>query len=375
MTAPPQPRVLMTTDPVGGVWTYSTTLARALTARGYRVTLVTLGPLPKAEQLADLADIDNLDVEITDLALEWMDPEGHDMPRAREELRHIVGRVAPDLVHLNGFREALYQFGVPMIVVTHSCVGSWWQACRGAEPMEAKWTPYLRHVADGLNAAEAWVAATRTYAAWLQGYYKPRTQAEVILNGVPPIEAPGPKEDFILAAGRLWDEAKNLTALADIAPDLPWPVRVAGATQAENGGSISFDNVEQLGPLPHRRLLSEMSRASLFVSPALYEPFGLCVLEAAASRCALVLADIPTFRELWNGAALFADPRDASALTHAIRTLCDEPALRAELQSRARARSARYSLDKTVDRYCALYARLISSAERTHAPASVEPCA
>jgi glycosyltransferase involved in cell wall biosynthesis len=365
----------MTTDPVGGVWTYSTTLARALTARGYRVTLVTLGPLPKAEQLADLADIDSLDVEITDLALEWMDPEGHDMPRAREELRQIVGRVAPDLVHLNGFREALYQFGVPMILVAHSCVGSWWQASRGAEPMEANWTPYLRHVADGLNAAEAWVAATRTYAAWLQGYYKPRTQAEVIWNGVPPIQAPRPKEDFILAAGRLWDEAKNLTALGDIAPDLPWPVRVAGATQAENGGSISFDNVEQLGPLPHRRLLAEMSRASIFVSPALYEPFGLCVLEAAATGCALVLADIPTFRELWDGAALFADPRDASVLTHAIRTLCDKPALRAELQSHARTRAARYSLDKTVDRYSALYARLISSAERAHAPAAVEPCA
>ena len=34
-----------------------------------------------------------------------------------------------------------------------------------------------------------------------------------------------------------------------------------------------------------------MQRAEVFVSPAVYEPFGLTVLEAAAAGCALVLAD------------------------------------------------------------------------------------
>jgi glycosyltransferase involved in cell wall biosynthesis len=362
MTAPPQPRILMTTDAVGGVWTYSTTLARALCVRGYHVTLVTLGPLPKAEQLAGLADIDNLDVEVTDLALEWMDPEGGDMPRAREQLRHIAARVAPDIVHLNGFREALYQFDAPTLVVAHSCVGSWWQGCRGQEPMEAKWTPYLRHVADALNACDVWVAATHAYAAWLQRFYTPQKQGEVIWNGVPPIDSRGGKDDVILAAGRLWDEAKNLTALADIAPDLPWPVRFAGANRAENGGAITFENVEQLGALPHRRLIEQMRRSAIFVSPALYEPFGLGVLEAASSGCALVLADIPTFRELWDGAALFADPRDAAALTQAVATLCRDSKLRVDLQTKARTRATRYPLDTTVERYCALYDRLTAHA-------------
>jgi glycosyltransferase involved in cell wall biosynthesis len=362
MTAPPQPRILMTTDAVGGVWTFSTTLARALCEREYHVTLVTLGPLPKAEQLAELADIDRLEIEATDLALEWMDPEGFDMPWAREELRHIAARAAPDIVHLNGFREALYGFGVPTIVVAHSCVGSWWEACRGQESMDTKWNPYLRHAGDALNAANKWIAATHAYATWLQGFYQPRKQGKVIWNGVPPIEPPGVKDDVILAAGRLWDEAKNLSALADIALDLPWPVRVAGATQADNGGSISFDNVAQLGPLPHRRLLEQMRRAAIFVSPALYEPFGLGVLEAASSGCALVLSDIPTFRELWDGAALFADPRDPAALTKAVTTLCRDAKLRMDLNSKARTRAARYPLDTIVERYCALYGQLAADA-------------
>ena len=46
--------VLMTTDAVGGVWTYSLTLARALGARGVGVTLAVVGPEPSAAQVAEV---------------------------------------------------------------------------------------------------------------------------------------------------------------------------------------------------------------------------------------------------------------------------------------------------------------------------------
>ena len=57
-----------------------------------------------------------------------------------------------------------------------------------------------------------------------------------------------------------------------------------------------------------------MARAAIFVSSSVYEPFGLAVLEAAGSGAALVLSDIPTFRELWDEAALFAPPGDAAGI-------------------------------------------------------------
>src|SRR3954463_7827230 len=47
-------KVLMTTDAVGGVWTYSTGLASALAAARMEVHLVTLGPRPREEQRAML---------------------------------------------------------------------------------------------------------------------------------------------------------------------------------------------------------------------------------------------------------------------------------------------------------------------------------
>ena len=49
-------RLMMTTDAVGGVWIYATTLARSLGPAGFEVLLVTLGPRPTAAQRATLRD-------------------------------------------------------------------------------------------------------------------------------------------------------------------------------------------------------------------------------------------------------------------------------------------------------------------------------
>jgi len=357
--SPPEPRILMTTDAVGGVWTYSTALACRLCGCGYEVTLVTMGPAPRAEQLSAVKDVEGLRVEVTDLALEWMDPEGDDVPRARDELLRIAARIEHDFVHVNGYREALYGFDAPVLVVAHSCVGSWWEACRPGVPMEPKWRPYLDRVGEALGAADAWVAPTHAYRGWIEKFYAPVRDGEVIWNGIAPMQAAAHKRKIVLAAGRGWDEAKNLSPLARVAPTLPWPVRLAGPVQNDHGSAIQLHGLEQLGQLPHAQLLDEMRQAAIFVAPALYEPFGLGVLEAAANGCALVLADIPTFRELWHGAALFADPHNDEALAQAIARLCGDDELRNGLQRKAEKRALRYSLKATLDDYRALYDRLM----------------
>src|SRR5947199_312178 len=80
---------------------------------------------------------------------------------------------------------------------------------------------------------------------------------------------------------------------------------------------------------------SAQHRAAIFASPALYEPFGLTVLEAAAAGCALVLSDIPSFRELWSGAAVFVDPADSESLHRALRDLSADDHQRVGLQRAA----------------------------------------
>lgn len=353
--SPPSLRIMMTADAVGGAWVYATALARALCGRGHQVCLVTLGPPPREDQRREVAGVTGLDLTVTDLALEWVDPEGRDLSRARECLVELERRLNPDVVHLNGFREACAAWRAPAVVVAHSCVQSWWRACHGDDPPEPQWATYAANVRAGLAAAECWVAPTAAFRREIETLYAPPTQGHVIWNGLEPAGGPAAKEPFILAAGRLWDMGKNVSVLAEVAARVPWPLRVAGPLAGGGSGDFDANDIAWLGELPRPELIAHMQRASIFATPAVYEPFGLTVLEAALAGCALILSDIPTFRELWDGAALFVDPRDGHAIESALtRVVCDRD-LRRELQRAAQARARRYSLASMQEAYCGLY--------------------
>jgi glycogen(starch) synthase len=107
--------------------------------------------------------------------------------------------------------------------------------------------------------------------------------------------------------------------------------------------------------VPHAELLRWMARASIFASPALYEPFGLGVLEAALNGCALVLADIPSFRELWDGCADFVSPRDPASLSAALRRMAADPLRRAAFATRARARAELFSASRMAEAWLDVY--------------------
>jgi glycosyltransferase involved in cell wall biosynthesis len=371
MMAPPAHRILMTTDAVGGVWTYATELSRGLCERGDEVTLIVMGPSPRADQLAPLHDIHGLRIETTDLALEWMDPEGSDIANAQDRLLSIAQRVHPHIIHLNSYREAIFDWPAPVLVVAHSCVWSWWKACRGGEPNDPRWHHYAEAVAAGLAAANTWCAPTEAFRRTVEALYQVRAAGRAIHNGVRLQPTSREKEPFILAAGRLWDEAKNLSALAAVVPGLDWPMRVAGPVASSGSDESCSDaaNLTWLGNMSRTELTAQMQRAAIFAAPAAYEPFGLSVLEAAACGCALVLGDIPSLRELWQGAALFVAPRDQDAFCNALQRLARDHQLRAKMQRAALMRARRYSLDAMVEAYRALHRAMAGHAFDHPAPA------
>jgi glycosyltransferase involved in cell wall biosynthesis len=108
-----------------------------------------------------------------------------------------------------------------------------------------------------------------------------------------------------------------------------------------------------------------MAHAAIYAFPALYEPFGLSVLEAALCGCALVLGDVPSLRELWTGMAVFVDPRDPSAVTAAIRRLASDDAARERLAELARARALQMDPDVMAAQYLSAYASLSRSRARS----------
>lgn len=102
-----------------------------------------------------------------------------------------------------------------------------------------------------------------------------------------------------------------------------------------------------------------MARAAIFALPARYEPFGLAALDAASAGCALVLGDIPSLRETWDGAATFVPPDAPAALQSALEALIHDETRRGAAARAARRRAARYCATAMVDRYAALYTRLV----------------
>ncbi len=362
------PRILLTSDAVGGVWIFATTLAAGLAANGSRVILVVQGPAPQAEQFASARAIPGVETVITDFALEWMDPEGKDFARSVAGLLALARRYRADIVHLNSYREAAADWPAPVVVTAHSCVRSWWRACRGEEPAEPRWARYVTNVEAGLAMADCWTAPTQWFRQEIQTLYGPPSPGRVIRNGIDIDLQLAPKEPFILAAGRLWDEAKNIGALAAAANALPWPVLVAGPERLGDNELMAASGMQMLGTLTRPDLLALMRRAGVFVVPAVYEPFGLAALEAASAGCVLVLADIPSLRELWMGAAAFFDPRDPASLAAALNCVCNDPALRRRLQRAAMHRSRRYRAAAMIDHFIDLYRTLLTRRRPTRWP-------
>lgn len=272
----------------------------------------------------------------------------------------------PDVVHLNGYAHGALPWDCPALVVAHSCVLSWWQAVK-REPIPPSWDAYRIAVRRGLSLADLVVAPTIAMLRALQRHYGMLTRTRVIPNGRGPMPTPGSaktKEPLVLSAGRLWDEAKNVAALATVAHRVKWPVFVAGDTRSPQGDQTHLDGVRLLGPLAPDELATWFTRASIYCLPARYEPFGLSALEAALAGCALVLGDIDSLREVWNGAALFVPPDDAEALAGAVNRLIDSPALRRHLATAAAARAADYSPRRMADAYMSAYRELIAIQSR-----------
>lgn len=356
-------KLLMTADTVGGVWTYALELARALSPEGVEVHLATMGAPLTGDQWREADSISGLRIYESRCRLEWMDEPWADLDRAGEWLLSLESEIRPDLVHLNQYAHGVLPWRAPKLVVGHSDVLSWWQAVRRA-PAPAGWRRYGEAVRAGLRAAGLVAAPTRAMLAALETHYGPFGATQVIPNGREPADfPPGVKEPFIFSAGRLWDEAKNVGAVAEVASEVPWPVFVAGEQAHPSGARLELQSVRGLGRLTFREMGDWLGRATLYALPARYEPFGLSVLEAGLAGCALVVGDIPSLREVWGDAALFVHPDDREGLRAALQRLIDDPALRQEMARQARTRAFEYTPQRMGKGYLSAYRWLLAAAE------------
>jgi len=350
--------VLMNADTIGGVWTFAIELTRALTSRGIAVTLATTGRLMNESQREQVKAAGHPAVFESSFRLEWQEDPWNDVDRTGEWLQGIAAKVKPDVVHLNDYCHAALRWNAPVLITGHSCVLSWFRAVHHSQAPSG-WNEYRWRVERGLHSADIVTSPSRAMLECLERHYGFLSKTMVIPNARTSSQfRTAGKKPFILAAGRIWDEAKNIESLGRIARQLHWPVYVAGEQEG-----ASLQNVISLGLLNQPQLASWMSQASIYCLPAKYEPFGLSILEAALSGCALVLGDIESLRENWDDCALFVDPDDPKALQQAITHLIRSGSLRRRLMVNARERARHFSPQRMVEGYLQAYRTAFASSE------------
>ena len=320
-------RILMTLDAVGGVWRYAVDLGTALREAGHKVVLAGLGPEPSLAQRAEAAKVGPLHWGAP--PLDWMAEDPDALTGVAPWLDGLVDDVKPDLLHLNLPGQAAGRHhGPPCVAVSHSCLATWFRVVQDAPvPDHLAWHADLTR--RGLQDAAIAIAPSAAHADLTARTHGVDGIAAVPNASRTPLACPSQGDGTLIAAARWWDPGKGAAVLDAAAGLMDHPVTMLGACRAPDGAEFTARHATTTGALPHARTMARIGAASLFVSPSRYEPFGLAPLEAARLARPLLLADIPVYREIWQGCARFFDPDDPEALAAEARALmADSPARR-----------------------------------------------
>lgn len=362
MTGRSPRHVLMTTDAVGGVWTYALDLAAGLLARDIAVTLAVLGPSPRPGQRRAAERLEGLSLVETGLPLDWTAADPGEVAATAREVAALARARGADLAHLNTPALAAgARFPTPVVGACHSCLASWWNAVKGDEPMPDPFRWRTDLLARGYAACDRLITPSYAFMQATVALYGALPRA--VHNGrSPSTSTPTARRNpVVMTSGRLWDEGKNVRTLNRAAGRMRGQIHAAGPLKGPDGKAVAFDHILCLNQLDSAVLARHLERSAVFASLSLYEPFGLGVLEAAQAGCALVLSDIPTFRELWQGAAVFVPADDDRAAAEAMDDLLEHPDRAAGLGEAARERSARFTTEAMIEGTLGVYAEALAA--------------
>lgn len=370
-------RILLTTDTIGGVWTFTKELTAELLNRGHAVALVSFGRQPSHEQQAwcaaqNLLHGSSFQYTASNAPLEWMQDNQFVYTQGAGVLAHVIRQFQPDLLHSNQFCFGAMSLNIPKIVTAHSDVLSWGEACRSRGLENSRWLSHYRSlVSKGLTSCDVITAPTRWMAGAVARHYPDLRPMYVVSNGRSITTAPSHLRTVqAVTVGRLWDEAKNIGMLRSV--NSPIPVYVAGERQHGNSfAPRQLGHSILLGPLSESALMSLFARSSIYIATSVYEPFGLAPLEAALCGCAVVANDIPSLREVWGEDALyFSGPRSLSTVLHQLNR---NPEELAKARQRAFARANELTAHRMAEGYEAIYRNLLATRPATRRQTEVQP--
>ena len=350
----------------GGVNRHVCSLARALGQQGHEAQVIGPASGPVPEGCYALPGVFPVPANGSVARIGLLVP-----PRATRE---YLAAQAFDVIHVHEpivpgpGRHALRFARGPVVATFHA-------AAERERPLQR----LLRRVAAvGFGRISRAIAVSREAKRFARTIYRGRIA--VVPNGVDlsrfavaaqePGRAPEPRGPLsVLFVGRFGEPRKGLSVLLDavgrlVERGLAIRLEVVGDGPVERYAERAARlPVSFLGRLPDAALAARYAGSDVFCAPSLGgESFGMVLVEAMASGCPVVASALPGYAEAARGAALLARPADAAAFADALWRLAHDPALRARLAARGRARAAALSWGRIADRVQAVYRSAVEEA-------------
>ena len=231
---------------------------------------------------------------------------------------------------------------------------------------------YRHYLGRALNHALAVVTPSQATKDDVCRYYGiDGSRVHVIHHGSPVpvaecVMSDRPRERYILWLGRS-DPTKNLPALLaafrTIARRTNSRLIIAGHGARIDLSPADLDDgrlgrVTILGSVSEAQKIALLDRASVLVTPSLYEGFGFGPLEAMARGCPVVAARTGALPEVCGDAAVYVDPRKPREIADALLHVLTQPGLARDLARRGRRRTAAFTWEASMRAHLAVVERV-----------------
>ena len=169
---------------------------------------------------------------------------------------------------------------------------------------------------------------------------------------------------YVLCVGT-WEPRKNLPLLLRAWAKLrPQGVKLAlcgvKGWKFQNAESLLdelqlHDSVLPLGYVPREAMPHLYAQARCLALPALYEGFGLPVVEAMTCGCPVLCSDSSSLPEAGGEAAWLLPPRDGEAWADALRRILDDHALRESMRDKGYRQARKFSWEQAAQQTLGVY--------------------
>jgi len=170
-----------------------------------------------------------------------------------------------------------------------------------------------------------------------------------------PVEVAPARVPYFLFVGTL-EARKNIKGLIEAWRAVP-NTELLLVGRVRDGFTIpEHEGLRHLANVSDAELPALYSGATAFVYPSHYEGFGLPVLEAMQCGAPVITSTDPAITELTGDAVLRVEASNVPALSAAMRSIIEDPAMRARLRESGLTRAAQFCWNETARRTREVYA-------------------